>query len=149
MRLKFLSGQEVSCSVAGSCRRNLMTWFLDPYINGLISFLTENIHGMWIGSGLHIGQMCDTHLHTGSGTLEFHVEQLFTSTGTAACVTVINISGFGLLLSLYLCKIIASRSHSPSSFFICLVHWMHSKENAVQVGYILSFLSCLEVGSVV
>lgn len=144
-----LSGQEVSCRIPGSCRRNLMTWFPDPWINGFISFLTENIHGMWIGSGFHTGQMCDTHLHTGCGTLEFHVEQLSTSTGIAACVTVINISGFGLLLSSYLCKVVVSRSSSPSSFFICLDHWIHSKEKAIQVGCILSSLSCLEAGSVV
>lgn len=66
--------------------------------------------------------MSDTHLHTGCGTLEFHVEQLLTSTGAAACVTVINTGVFGLLLSLYLCKVIVSKSHSPSSFFIYLDH---------------------------
>lgn len=93
--------------------------------------------------------MCDTYLHTGRGTLEFHVEQLLTSAGTVACVTVINTSMFGLLLSFYVCKLIVSRSHSQSSFFICLDHWIHSKEKAIQVGYILSLLTYLEARSVV
>lgn len=75
--------------------------------------------------------MCDTHLHTGCGTLEFHVEQLLTSTGTVACVTVINISGFGLLRSLDLCKVLASISHSPSSCFICLYHLDTLKKKAI------------------
>lgn len=142
-----LSGWEVSCRTPGSCRRNLMTWFPYPCINHLISLLTENIHSMWTGSGLHIGQMSDTHLHTGCGTLEFHVEQLLTSTGTVAYVTVINTGVFGLLLSLYLCNLLCQKTTVRVPFLFTLTT-RYIKDKAIQVGCILSFLSCLEARSV-